>query len=132
MPSYRRPKLYRPHTQPTIHSSDTDEVADEIAGNMYDPEYDELEQPLHGYPFELGQSVWVRPTRRWYRGHIVKVVKLDNRSRKQGVLGCWTYHVRFRGNLKASFDPLMGSIKPDTTRFTELIRGSGQDVSESE
>lgn len=58
MPSYRRPKLYRPHTQPTIHSSDTDEVADEIAGNMYDPEYDELEQPLHGYPFEVGWPRW--------------------------------------------------------------------------
>ncbi|TCD71429.1 hypothetical protein EIP91_010135 [Steccherinum ochraceum] len=123
--------MYRPHTQPTIHSSDTDETADDVSSLSYDPEYDELEQPLHGYPFELGQSVWVRPTRRWYRGHIVKVVKLDSRSRK-GVLGCWSYQVRFRGNLKASFDPLMGSIKPITPRFTELIRSSGQDVSDSE
>ena len=101
MPSYRRSKLYRLHSQPTTHSSDTDEASDD-AGNSYDPEYDELEQPLHGYPFEvgchwsrlcwptlsdvcvaqLGQTVWVRPTRKWYRGHIVKVVKLDPRSRK--------------------------------------------------
>ena len=50
----------------------------------------------------------------------------------QGVLGCWSYQVRFRGNLKASFDPLMGSIKPDTTHFADLIRGTGQDVSDSE
>lgn len=55
MPSYRRNNnLYRAQTQPTIHSSDTDETTDDVSSLSYDPEYDELEQPLHGYPFEVG------------------------------------------------------------------------------
>ncbi|KAL4244144.1 hypothetical protein ABKN59_010672 [Abortiporus biennis] len=105
-------------------SSDTDdyEVRDHESYSSDESE-DYYEEPLPSplsISFEVGETVWVKPSTIWYQGRVVKVTKVPCHSAMSMMSSL--YAVRFRKNLKGWFSPRDGNIQRGSTPTKWLLR----------